>query len=465
MTLSTARRFPGRFLWGVAASAYQVEGGAKEDGRGPSIWDTFSHTAGRTADGATGDVAIDHYHRYRQDVELMAELGVDAYRFSLSWPRLLPDGTGRINQAGVEFYVDLCDALLEAGIIPFVTLYHWDLPQALQDRGGWLEPSSVEWFAEYATVAKEALGDRVKMWSTLNEPWCAAFLGHSSGVFAPGLNRPETGFLAAHHLMLAHNRAVSAMRDVRPHPDDRFGVVLNLIPARPSSPDPADVAVAETVDQIHNEQFLRGILEGSYPPTIRRLQERFGVSDQIDVAELAATRVDLDFLGVNYYNINRFRHDPTATGPPEYPGADGAVATLPPGPLTEMGWGVEPEGLTEVLGRAAEMAPSLPLYVTENGAAYPDEVGASGEVWDDDRIRYLDSHISAVADALDRGVDVRGYFVWSVFDNFEWASGYAIRFGIVRVDYETLERTVKKSGWWYRDLIASRHRARGSIDQ
>lgn len=442
-------------MWGVASSAYQIEGGAKEGGRGPSIWDTFSHTPGRTADGATGDVAIDHYNRYRRDVALMAELGVDAYRFSISWSRLLPDGVGAVNQGGIEFYVDLCDSLLEAGITPVATLYHWDLPQALQDRGGWLEPASVEWFAEYAAVAKRALGDRIRIWSTLNEPWCVAFLGHSSDVFAPGLGRPEAGFLVAHHLMLAHNRAMTVMRDVNPHADDQLGVVLNLIPAEPAGDDPSDVAVAETVDAIHSQQFLSGILEGKYPERIRRLHERFGVADQIDEAELAATRVDLDYLGVNYYNINRFRFDPASPGLAEYPGADGAVLVRPPGELTDMEWGVEPQGLTIVLERVAELAPDLPLYVTENGAAYPDEVGPDGEVVDPKRIAYLDSHIAAVADALDRGVDVRGYFVWSIFDNFEWASGYGIRFGIVRIDYATLERTVKASGWWYRDFIAA----------
>src|SRR5690606_17484270 len=430
-----------------------------EDGRGPSIWDTFSHIPGRTANGDTGDVAADHYHRYREDVEIMASLGVDSYRFSISWSRLLPEGTGRVNSAGVEFYRNLTEELLEAGITPFVTLYHWDLPQALQDRGGWLEPASVDWFVEYATVAKEALGDVVTFWTTHNEPWCAAFLGHSAGVFAPGIAEPAAGFVAAHHIMLSHHRAVPALRSTRPHPDDRFGIVLNVIPALPATDDPADREVARIADAIHNELFLQTAVDGTYPEAILELHDRFGVD--VDVDELAAARVDIDLLGVNYYNINRFRFEEGSGGIGEFPGAGGAVWANPPGELTDMGWGVEPEGLGMALGRAAATAPDLPIYVTENGSAYPDTVSPNGSVDDPRRIAYLEAHLEAIVDAIDEGVDVRGYFAWSLLDNFEWARGYDIRFGLVRVDYDTLERTVKSSGRWYRDFIAAYRRSHG----
>lgn len=449
--------FPPDFIWGVAASAYQIEGAARAGGRAPSIWDTFSHTPGKTARGETGDVATDHYHRATEDVAIMAELGVDAYRFSLSWPRLIPAGTGRVNREGIEFYRSLCDSLREHGIAPVATLYHWDLPQALQDRGGWLEPAAVEWFSEYAATAKEHLGDLVGMWITHNEPWCTAFLGHSAGVFAPGLTDPAAGFVAAHHVMLSHHHAIHAMRAVRPQEDDRLGIALNLIPACPASNDPADVALADTADAIHNRLFLQTTVNGTYPDEILRLHSRFDVP--VHAGEMEPVRADIDFLGINYYNINRFRHDPDAEGLGEFPGADGAVMVRPPGDLTDMGWGVEPQGLTDVLRRTGEEVPGLPLYVTENGAAYPDEVEADGSVHDEARITYLRSHISAVAEAMRAGVDVRGYFVWSIFDNYEWASGYAKRFGLVRVDYQTLERTVKASGWWYRDFIASQRRA------
>jgi beta-glucosidase len=293
------------------------------------------------------------------------------------------------------------------------------------------------------------------MWATHNEPWCAAFLGHSAGVFAPGLTDPAAGYIAAHHIMLSHHRAIETMRTAMARDDDRLGIVLNLIPARPASNSPADVEVAETADAIHNRLFLQATLRGTYPDRILDLHSRFGVDERIDVSELESSRADIDYLGVNYYNINRFRRDPHASGLGEFPGADGAVMVRPPGDLTDMGWGVEPDGLTDVLRRASEEATGLPLYVTENGAAYPDVVGPDGEVDDSDRIAYLRSHIGAVAEAMEGGADVRGYFAWSIFDNYEWTSGYSVRFGLVRVDYETLERTVKASGRWYRDFIAS----------
>ncbi|CAN5782597.1 GH1 family beta-glucosidase [soil metagenome] len=447
--------FPAGFRWGVAAAAYQIEGAAAEGGRGPSIWDTFSHTPGKVLGGHTGDVATDHYHRFAEDVDLMAEMGVDAYRFSISWSRILPTGLGAVNSAGLDFYRGLCTKLRDAGITPVATLYHWDLPQALQDVGGWLDVRSSDWFAEYVRVAKEELGDLVRVWSTLNEPWCAAFLGHSDGVHAPGYTDPGTGYVAAHHMMLAHHQAMAVLRQTNIHDDDELGIVLNLIPAWPASDDPADVAVAATADAIQNRLFADAVFTGTYPDEICELHLRFGVADVIDMGRLAEVHQDIDYLGVNYYNINRFSYEADAPVLGAWPGADGAVLAVAPGPLTEMGWGVEPPGLTWMLERVAAEYPPVPISICENGAAYPDVVSPDGSVIDRDRIAYLEGHIAATAEAIAAGVDVRGYFVWSVLDNFEWGLGFTRRFGIVRVDYDTLQRTVKASGRWYRDFIAS----------
>ncbi|MGH8912617.1 MAG: GH1 family beta-glucosidase [Acidimicrobiia bacterium] len=446
-------RFPAGFRWGVAAAAYQVEGAVAEDGRGPSIWDTFSHTPGRTHNGDTGDVAIDHYHRFREDVGIMADLGVNAYRFSISWSRLVPAGVGAVNPAGVAFYRRLCEELLEAGITPVATLYHWDLPQVLQDMGGWLDARSSRWFAEYARVAKEHLGDLITVWSTLNEPWCSAFLGHSSGDHAPGLTDPASGFVAAHNLMLAHHRGMTALRTTAPRPEDDLSIVLNLIPAWPDEDTPEDRAAADAIDIVCNRLFADAVFYGRYPDEVLAHHVRFSVDDVIDLDELAEVRTDTDSLGVNYYNINHVAHVPGAPAPRAWPGADEAVIARPPGELTEMGWAVEPEGLTWMLRRIAKEYPAIPMMVCENGAAYPDVVGPDGSVDDPERIAYIESHIQAVAEAIEAGVEMTGYFVWSIFDNFEWGRGYEKRFGLVRVDYETLERTVKASGHWYRDFI------------
>ena len=449
----TRDRFPSDFLWGVATSAYQIEGAVTEDGRGPTIWDEFSHTPGRTRGGDTGDVAADHYHRLHPDVALMGDIGVNAYRFSIAWSRLLPDGVGRVEPRGVAFYRELCEALHAAGITPVATLYHWDLPAVLQGRGGWGERDSVEWFTEYAVAAKAHLGDLVALWTTINEPWCAAFLGHGSGVHAPGLSDPACAYLAAHHMVLAHHSAVGAMRQVSPRRDDRFGAVLNLIPARPVTTSAADTRAADLVDVIHNRQFLEGVLRGTYPAEIREMHQRFGIAGRIDLAELSSRRAPSDLLGVNYYNINHIAYRPEAPAPGEYPGADGAVIVPPPGRLTEMGWGVEPEGLGWMLDRVTREHPGLPLYVLENGAAFPDDRMVDGVVDDANRIEYLRLHLAVLADSIAAGADVRGYFVWSLLDNFEWALGYSKRFGIVAVDQATGHRALKRSGFWYRDLM------------
>ncbi len=451
--MASLSQFPPGFLWGVATASYQVEGAVAEDGRAPSIWDTFAHTPGNTSNGETGDRAVDHYHRYAEDVALMSELGVNAYRFSIAWPRLLPDGTGRVNQAGVDFYRRLCKELAGAGITPVATLYHWDLPQALQDRGGWLNPESVDWFTEYARVAKDALGDMVNTWVTLNEPWCVAFLGHSSGEHAPGITDTPGSLRVAHHLMLAHHSAIRAMRETAPREDDRLGIVLNLIPAWPQNDTYEDRAAAAAVDLVQNRLFADAVLGGSYPDEILSVFERYGVSQAIDIDELAARRQPIDFLGVNYYNVNHIEHVGGTESMAPWPGTWGASVARPPGKLTEMNWGVEPEGLTWMLERIGKEHPGLPVMICENGAAYADEVGPDGSIDDPDRTEYVKAHIEAVKIAIDRGVDVRGYFLWSLMDNFEWARGYDKRFGIVRVDFETMTRTIKSSGAWYRDFL------------
>ena len=384
----------------------------------------------------------------------MSELGVNAYRFSIAWSRLLPEGTGRVNQAGVDFYRRLCKELAGAGITPVATLYHWDLPQALQDRGGWLNPESVEWFTEYARVAKDTLGDMVNTWVTLNEPWCVAFLGHSSGEHAPGITDTPGSLVVAHHLMLAHHSAIGAMRETAPRDDDRLGVVLNLIPAWPQTDTDEDRAAAAAVDLVQNRLFADAVTHGRYPDEILPVFERYGVSDLIDVDDLAALVQPIDFLGVNYYNVNHIEHHGGPDSMKAWPGTWSAKVARPPGQLTEMGWGVEPEGLTWMLERIGTENPGLPLVICENGAAYTDVVGPDGSVDDPDRTDYLRRHIEAMKTAIDRGVDVRGYFLWSLMDNFEWARGYDKRFGIVRVDFETMSRTIKSSGAWYRDFLA-----------
>ncbi len=445
--------FPNDFVWGVAASSYQIEGGVTEGGRKPSIWDTFSHTPGTTFEGQTGDIAADHYHRYEQDVASMADLGVGAYRMSLAWSRILPDGDGAVNEEGIAFYRNLLTALGDQGIEPFITLYHWDLPEALHQRGGWTNPESVEWFARYAAVAKEHLGDLARVWSTHNEPWCAAFLGYGSGQHAPGIADPGSAFVAAHHLMVSHHRAIAEMRTTAPRDDDQLGAVLNLIPAWADDSSNQSKEVARGADAIHNRLFASAVLDGEYPDTILRYAAKFGVADQVDPDALAAVFEPIDWLGVNYYNINHFAHEAGAGLLGEWPGPEDAILVDPPGQLTEMQWGVEPVGLTWTLNRVARWAPDMPLYVTENGAAYPDVREADGRIRDELRIEYLRLHLAAMREAMDEGADVRGYFVWSLMDNFEWSFGYERRFGLLHVDYDTLERTPKDSYRWYQAFL------------
>jgi beta-glucosidase len=444
--------FPPGFVWGVATSAYQVEGAVREDGRGASIWDTFSHTRGRTRDGDTGDVACDQYHRYEEDAELMAGLGVGAYRFSVAWPRVQPQGRGRVNALGLDHYHRLVDALNRRGISPVATLYHWDLPQALEDLGGWGNRDTAFRFAEYAASVRESLAGEVTMWITLNEPWVSAWFGYGVGVHAPGRRDDALALAATHHLLLGHGLALDAMGG-----DADAGITLNLQPVRPASDEPEDARVARLVDLHTNGLLLDPIFGRGYPPEL--LARYADTSDLAFVREgdLEAIARPVGFLGVNYYRPHTVTADPRrADEGVELPGGLGAWSVLPPGvPVTAMGWPVEPDGLTELLtGLHREYAPER-LFVTENGAAFEDEVGPDGRIHDADRIAYLGDHVLAARAALEEGVPLAGYFVWSLLDNFEWAEGYDRRFGLVHVDFATQRRTPKESARWYAEVVAS----------
>jgi beta-glucosidase len=458
--------FPDGFLWGAATAAYQIEGAVAEGGRTPSIWDTFAHTPGRVVGGDTGDVADDHYHRFRADVALMAELGLTSYRFSVSWPRITPqvsaEALGPVNPEGIAFYSALVDELIAAGITPAVTLYHWDLPQALEDAGGWGARATAERFAEYAGVVAAALGDRVPLFTTLNEPWCSAYLGYASGVHAPGRTEPAAALAAVHHLNLAHGLAVSAIREAAP--SARVAVTLNLAWVRPETGSAVDAEAARRVDGLQNRVFLDPILHGRYPEDV--------IADTAEVTDWAFVRpgdteviaAPIDVLGVNYYSPTFVRHW-TRERPRESADGHGDGAASPwiacddvefplqDGPKTAMGWSIDPRGLTELLLRVARERPDLQLLVTENGAAFDDESNEDGRVCDPQRVEYVRTHLAAVHEAISEGARVVGYYVWSLLDNFEWAWGYGKRFGIVHVNYETLERTPKDSALFYAEAI------------
>jgi beta-glucosidase len=448
-------RFPDGFRWGAATSSYQIEGAVAEDGRGPSIWDTFSHTPGRISDGTHGDVACDHYHRYRDDVALMAELGLHDYRFSVAWPRVQPDGAGAVNKPGLDFYSRLVDALLEHDIRPLVTLYHWDLPQPLQDAGGWAVRDTAHRFAEYATVVAEHLGDRVPAFTTLNEPWCSAFLGHASGEHAPGVTDASTAFAAAHHLLLAHGLAAPAIRAAAPA-DVQVSITLNPANVRPASSTEADVRAARLAQLAANEIFLEPLLHGRLPAELIEATRAFCDWSFVRDGDLDAIAAPIDFLGVNYY----FPHLVGATPAPDaaphpWPGLPDAYIHPQPGPHTGMGWRVEPGSMTELLVALGAAYPGIPIVITENGSAYPDEVSPDAAVHDRERCEYQLAHVAAVHDAIAAGVDIRGYFAWSLLDNFEWSWGLSQRFGIVHVDFTTQARTLKDSALQYRQIVAA----------
>lgn len=464
-----AARFPDGFVWGAATAAYQIEGGTTEGGRGPSIWDIFSHTPGRVLDGDTGDVAADHYHRWQDDVRLMADLGLRAYRFSISWPRVQPTGAGRLNPRGVDFYLRLLEALRDNGIAPYATLYHWDLPQELEDAGGWPRRDTAMRFAEYAELMGDALGDLVHTWITLNEPWCSAFLGYASGVHAPGHTDDLAALTAAHHLNLAHGHGVDALRASAGGVP--VAIALNLHMIRPESDEDADAA--RQVDAVGNRIFTGPILSDGYPDDL--VEDTAHITDWAFVrdGDQAAIARPIDLLGVNYYTPTVVRrwdgssprleadgHGDTAASP--WVGCDEVEFVPQDGATTAMGWTIDASGLRDLLTRLHAEHPGLPLAVTENGAAFDDTVDADGRIRDAARIAYLRDHLDAVAQAIDDGVDVRGYFVWSLMDNFEWSFGYAKRFGIVHVDFETQRRMPKSSALWYRDYIARARRGAGA---
>ncbi|SOD63501.1 broad-specificity cellobiase [Streptomyces zhaozhouensis] len=442
-------RFPDGFVWGTATASYQVEGAVHEDGRGPSIWDTFAHTPGKVVGGDTGDIADDHYHRYPEDISLMADLGISHYRFSLAWPRIQPEGRGQLNAAGVDFYSRLVDGLLERGIQPWVTLYHWDLPQPLEDAGGWPARETAERFAEYAVLIHERLGDRVADWTTLNEPWCSAFLGYASGVHAPGRTEGPAAVRAAHHLLLGHGLAVRALREQGAR---ELGITVNLYPVDPVTDAAADRDAARRVDALMNRVFLDPLLRGSYPEDLRADLAPVMDFGHVRDGDLATISTPLDFLGVNYYSRHVVRAGTAKEGPSNWVGSEDVEFVKRGFPETAMGWEIDPDGLYETLTRVWREYAAPPLYVTENGAAFDDRLDGDGRVRDEDRRSYLEGHFAAAHRALTEGVDLRGYFVWSLLDNFEWALGYSKRFGLVHVDYETQARTLKDSGRWFSEV-------------
>jgi len=438
-------RFPARFVWGVATSAYQIEGATTQDGRGPSIWDTFAHTHGMTRNGDTGDVACEHYRRFREDVALIADLGVDAYRFSVAWPRVQPEGRGAWNEKGWDFYARLLDALERKSIAAHVTLYHWDLPQALEDFGGWRNRDTALRFADYAAEFARRFGPRVATIATHNEPWCTAILGHERGIFAPGMKDRAAAYLVSHHLLLSHGLAVKAMRAAGARA--QLGIVLNQWPVYAAEPDSeADRRAARLADGTHNRWYMDPLFGRDYPADV--LAWLGADAPQVAASDLETIAQPIDFLGINYYSRIICS---TATPPVPAPNALG---------VTDIGWEIYPDGLTEHLVRIARDYTPPPIYITENGAADADRLEADGtrmRVRDKLRIDYYWRHLAALAKARAMGADVRGYFAWSLMDNFEWAEGYGKRFGLVHVDYETQRRTLKDSALWYRDFIAAQH--------
>jgi beta-glucosidase len=446
--------FPDGFVWGTATASYQVEGAVSEDGRGPSIWDTFAHTPGKIADGETGDVADDHYHRYAEDIRLLASLGLKAYRFSIAWPRVIPTGGGATNPAGIDFYRRVAETCLENGVTPYATLYHWDLPQPLEDAGGWLVRDTAERFRDYAAITHAALADVIKHWMTLNEPWCSAFLGYGNGEHAPGRTEGADSLKAVHHLLLGHGLTLQAIRS----PENSVGIALNPAPVHAASSREEDRDAARRADGLRNRLFLEPLLLGKYPADVLNDTGMADWFSQYD-ADLPVISGPMDFLGVNYYCPQ------TVAAPSDGPISDPRKASTQPGSenivavdtgleVTQMGWPIQPGGLRDVLKSINDLAPDLPLYVTENGAAYPDEL-VDGRIADPERQRYLEQHLEICREVVDEGLPLKGYFVWTLMDNFEWAWGFSRRFGIVHVDYVTQTRTIKNSGLWLQKFLTN----------
>ena len=441
------RNFPDGFIWGASTAAYQVEGAWNADGKGESVWDRFAHTPGRIENGDTGDMACDHYHHMPADVALMKSLGLSGYRFSISWPRVIPTGTGAVNPKGLDFYDRLLDELGKAGITANATLNHWDLPQALQDRGGWPNRDCAEWFADYARVVFDRLGDRVAMWATHNEPIVPSLVGYGSGVFAPGLADSSAGYQAAHTLNLAHGKAVQVFRQGAYR--GNIGIVLDLHNLIPASDSEADRLACQRALENAQYIFLDPIFNGRYPAY---LMEWLGpTAPKIQAGDLDLIRQPLDFLGMNYYFTSAVSHSPHGG----LLKVDQKMLTLPSMGHTDVGWGIYPSGIRSVLHRIQPVIGSLPVYITENGTAVPDQPEADGTVEDRQRVNYLRQHLIELHKAIAEGINLKGYFLWSLMDNFEWASGFRPRFGIIRVDYATLKRTPKLSAHWYSDVAAN----------
>lgn len=435
--------FPEDFLWGTATAAYQIEGAAEEDGKGLSIWDTFSHQSGNIAGDDTGDIACDHFHRYEEDVQLMKTLRINTYRFSISWPRIFPDESGRPNEQGIAFYKKLIGLLREAGIAPAVTLYHWDLPQWLQDRGGWADKGTVDAFEKYARYVFGELGDTVHLWITHNEPMVAAFAGHWWGNHAPGITDPATAFAVAHHLLLSHGKAVQAYREMGLK--GQIGISLNMTPVYPAGDNESDRLAAARFDAFTNGWFADPVFRGQYPAALwQELAEAFALP-HVALGDMEIISTPVDFLGINYYYPTYVEAD---AGSPY-----GAKHVDSGKEKTEMGWEVYAGGLYDLLMRLTKDY-HVPIMITENGAAYADAVDAAGEVVDDQRLAYYRRHITEAHRAIRDGVDLRGYFAWSLMDNFEWAHGFSKRFGLIYVDYPTQERIIKKSGRWYGRVVS-----------
>ena len=441
--MTASPSFPPGFKWGVATAAFQIEGAVGADGRGESIWDRFTHTPGRIRNGDIADVACDHYHRWPEDVAIMRDLGVTAYRFSIAWPRVMPEGTGTVNPAGLGFYDRLVDGLLEAGITPFPTLYHWDLPQALEDAGGWPERATAYAFADYASVVAGHLGDRVDHWWTINEPWCVAELGYRHGEHAPGRREGNTALEAAHHVLLAHGLGVEAVRSAAA--DARVGLANHVDARVPRSTHPADLAATELAHAQRNRWYLDPVFLGSYPEVA---VDHFGWDRGcVRDGDMAVISTPIDHLGINYYTRTVIGDDAVTDEERPRPLTEADL------PRTTMGWEVYPQGLTDLLTRFNDDYDLPPVFVAESGVALPDEV-IGGRIHDVDRIAYLDDHIAAVADSRAAGVPVAGYFVWTLMDNFEWAHGFSQRFGLVWTDFDTQQRILKDSATWFAAEIA-----------
>ncbi len=435
-------QFPKDFVWGAATASYQIEGAWNEDEKGESIWDRFSHTPGKVQDGDTGDMACDHYHRWEDDLKMIKQLGLKAYRFSTAWPRVLPSGTGTVSEAGLDFYSKLVDGLLKLDIEPYITLYHWDLPQKLQDKGGWPARDIVDAFVEYADLVSRVLGDRVKNWITLNEPWVSAFVGYYYGAHAPGHKSQHEALAAAHHLLLAHGNAVPVIR--RNSHGSNVGITLNLTPQVPASPSVADRDAANWVDGHINRWFLDPLVGRGYP---QDMVNAYGDEMAfVQAGDMETLSVPVDFIGINYYHRSVVRSEKVSE-------AENAPQTVFSGDVTEMGWEVHPESLYKMLGRLYFDYDFPVIHITENGAAYVDEVSADGEVHDPKRVSYYVRHLEQVHRAIEAGIPVKGYFAWSLMDNFEWAYGYSKRFGLVYVNYQTQQRIMKDSAKWYQAII------------